>query len=105
MMEDREVVARLVRHLYKDLGQASGGPLHIVVDDMNVDDHWMRATYDHLFDGRFEQWAEAGDDTSDTFKLELVRTCELILAGLRRMTVDERREAIRAAWRELESWE
>lgn len=92
----------LVRHLYVDLGQSTGGPLHIVLDDGNVDDQWLAeddgSRYAFLFDGRFEDYAQAGEDVSIGRRREIRDTCELILAVLRRMSLPERTAAVRAAY-------
>lgn len=76
----------LVRHLYVDLGQSTGGPLHIVLDDGNVDDQWLAED------------AQPGEDVSEGRRREIRDTCELILAVLRRMSLPERRVAVRAAY-------
>lgn len=91
----------LVRRLYVDLGQSTGGPLHIILDDGNVDDHWLaddEDRYAFLFDGRFEEYAQAGDDVSAERKQAIRETCEAILAELRPMSVSERSAAVRAAY-------
>lgn len=92
----------LVRHLYVDLGQSTGGPLHIVLDDGNVDGRWLAeddgSRYAFLFDGRFEDYAQAGENVSLAHRREIRDTCELILAELRRMSVAERHEAVTAAY-------
>lgn len=91
----------LVRRLYVDLEQSTGGPLHIVLDDGNVDDHWLAeddTRYAFLFDGRFEAYAQAGDDVSDERKQAIRDTCNAILAELRPLTLPERSAAVREAY-------
>lgn len=93
-------VAGWVRHLYVDLEQSTGGPLHVVLDDGNVADEFLTEREDRyafLLDGRFEQYAQAGEDVSTGRKVAIRETCEMILAGLRRLPESERRMAIAAA--------
>lgn len=91
----------LVRRLYVDLDQSAGGPLHIVLDDGNLDDHWLgedETRYAYLFDSRFEEYAQAGEDVSDERRQAIRDTCEAILTVLRSMTLSERSMAVRAAY-------
>lgn len=93
-------VAGWVRHLYVDLEQSTGGPLHVVLDDGNVADEFLTERddrYAFLLDGRFEQYAQAGEDVSTGRKVAIRETCEMILAGLRWLPESERRVAIAAA--------
>lgn len=97
------VAAELIRRLYEDLGCPTGGPLHWMLDDMNIDDgQFENADIDklcaYLFDGSFERWAQAGDDTSDERKNAIKETCALILHALRDMPESHRAAAI--AWHE-----
>lgn len=97
------VTAELIRRLYEDLGCSTGGPLHAMLDDMNIDDEQVaNADIDkacaYLFDGSFERWAQAGDDTSDERKNAIKETCALILHSFSQMPESHRAAAI--AWHE-----
>lgn len=97
------VAAELIRRLYEDLGCPTGGPLHAMLDDMNIDDGQVANTdidkaCAYLFDGSFERWAQAGDDTSDERKNAIKETCALILYAFSQMPESHRAAAI--AWRE-----
>jgi hypothetical protein len=48
----------LIRHLYEDLGQATGGPLHWMLDDLNIDDEQVDSVVSGRFDP-FEGYAQA----------------------------------------------
>jgi hypothetical protein len=94
----------LIRHLYVDLGQTMGGPLHVQLDDGNLDDFWVSkegnlSTYDHLLDGSFERHAQAGDDVSSVRKVAIHDTCEQILRALRLMSVEQRKATVNLFWR------
>lgn len=98
-------VVELIRHLYVDLGEDAGGPLHVILDDGNVDDHWLGNDlgydrYAHLFDGGFERYADEGADTSMERKNAIRDTCEQILTLLRPMTEQQRRDAINEFWKD-----
>lgn len=69
--------------LYSLPGCAAGGPLHIVIDDGNVDDH-------HL-DFCAEQMA------ADEWEVEVVEACEAVLALLREVPAQRRLAAIEEA--------
>lgn len=97
--------AWLIEHLYEDLGQCTGGPLHWMLDDGNLSDdqlgdrdpvgYWHRL-FDYLHDGRFNQWAQAGDEATPEKLLEIQHTCEAILIAFRGMTESARMAA--CAW-------
>lgn len=92
--------ALLIRHLYVDLEQYAGGPLHIVLDDHNIDDEFLTEQgdrYAYLFDGRYERYAQAGDTVTLAHREAVRDTCEQILAILRRLSVEDRMNAIRKA--------
>jgi hypothetical protein len=94
---------QLIRHLYVDLGQDAGGPLHIILDDNNVADHWLRdddSRYAHLFSGDFERYADPGTDVSMERKNAIRDTCEQILTLLRSMTEQQRHDAINEFWKD-----
>jgi hypothetical protein len=102
--DTRAEVVRLIRHLYVDLDQCTGGPLHIQLDDGNLGDHWVSeeselGRYDYLFNGDFERWAQAGDDVSLERRTAIRDTCEQILALLRPMPEADRRTAIGEFWK------
>lgn len=95
--------AELIRRLYEDLRCLTGGPLHWMLDDMNIDDEQVEgADLDeicgYLFDGTFERRAQAGADTSDERKNAIKDTCGLILASFLQMPESHRAAAI--AWHE-----
>lgn len=101
--DDVLVTAELIRRLYEDLGCSTGGPLHWMLDDMNIDDEqFENVDIDklcaYLFDGSFERYARAGDDTSDERKNAIKETCALILHAFRGMPESHRAAAI--AWHE-----
>lgn len=101
--EEVLVTAELIRRLYEDLDCWTGGPLHAMLDDMNIDDGQVANTdidkeCAYLFDGSFERWAQAGDDTSDERKNAIKETCALILHAFRGMPESHRAAAI--AWHE-----
>lgn len=81
--DDIMEAAELIRHLYEDLREYTGGPLHIVLEDGNVEDHdveWCGrpGAYDYLFDGSSRRYAPPGsDDTSR--EQDIVRTCNRII--------------------------
>lgn len=90
MCRDEEILeaAELIRHLYEDLRQSTGGPLHVVLDDGNIGDdtieYYLRPDkqqelYGYLWDGSFGKWAQAGDDTSDELKRDIEQTCKRII--------------------------
>jgi hypothetical protein len=95
----RAEVVHLIRHLYVDLDQNMGGPLHVQLDDGNLGDYWVgeeanRGRYDYLFNGDFERYSQAGDDVSGKRKVAIHDTCERILALLRPMSEADRHAAI-----------
>lgn len=102
MSQESELLV-LIRKLYHDLGQATGGPLHVELDDMNLCDEDLTPQHDrynYLFDGRFDAYAYAGDDVSYSRKQAIQDVCERILALLRPMSEPERRAVVRQFWEE-----
>jgi hypothetical protein len=100
---DASPTAQLMRRLFVDLGQSTGGPMHIVLEDGNVEDHSLDycasdANMAYLSNGQLEQWAQAGDDVSDQHKQAIRDTCAEITALLRPMTEAQRRKAINEFW-------
>jgi hypothetical protein len=91
-------VGELIRRVYEDLGEPTGGPLHTILDDDNIDDEHIESyladadRYAYLWDGRFERWAQAGDDVSAEHRMILQITCEAILRAFREFP-----ETLRAA--------
>ena len=100
----RNAVVALIRHLYVDLREPTGGPLHAELDDGNLEDRWIFGKpgdpdrYAYLFDGSFERYAQAGDDVSDGHKNAIRDTCEGILYLLRQMGERERHVAVADFW-------
>lgn len=92
---------KLIRHLYEDLGQTVGGPLHVILDDGNVDDIFIGddpTRYEHLFSSAFEFYADPDEDVSMDHREAIRDTCERILVLLRSMPVSDRKAAIRQFW-------
>ena len=89
------LTAQLIRRLYVDLGQDTGGPLHWMLDDMNIDDSqyetdgrtdgYPDSLYAHLWSDRFAAYAPAGTDTSTERRQAIEDTCRLIWTALSRM--------------------
>lgn len=99
----RNAAVALIRHLYVDLEQPTGGPLHVQLDDGNLGDYWVseeanRGRYNYLFDGSFERWSQAGDNVSHERKCAIRDTCEGILHLLRQMDERERHVAVADFW-------
>lgn len=93
------MTVRLIRHLYWDLRESTGGPLHAQLDDGNLDDEFLGfkpERYDYLFDGTWKRWAQAGEDVSKQRAVEIMETCEEIRRYLCSMTMQERHSAV--AW-------
>lgn len=103
--------AELIRRLYEDLGQSTGGPLHWMLDDMNIDDGQFERKregypddlYTYLWDGSFDRYAQAGEDTSDERKEAIEDTCRLIWTSFDRMPESHRAASI--AWFEGWAWD
>ncbi len=102
--------AELIRRLYEDFGQLAGGPLHAMLDDMNIDDEQVES--DHHTSGQYAQ-RMTWDTSQPIFKSiyhdeldcapEVKDLCELILASFRRMPESHRAAAI--AWHRGWAWE
>lgn len=99
-------VAHLIERLYAMPGCAAGGPLHDILDDMNIEGDangnlrgldivatW-HGRYDYLQGESFDRWASA----SPAEKQEIIDLCEAIVANMDAMTDGERAAAI--AWHE-----
>ena len=94
----------LIRRLYVDLGQEMGGPLHVQLDDGNLDDLWLAEDpgydrYGHLFNGEFESYADPGEDVSLERRQAIKDTCEQILKALRLMSIEQRKATVNLFWR------
>lgn len=104
--DDVLAVAHLIERLYAMPGCGSGGPLHDVLDDMNVDGDangyitgestnlvgtW-HGRFDYLTDGTFDKWASA----SPAEKQHIVHLCEAIAYNMDPMTEAARAAAV--AW-------
>lgn len=113
VIADAEVLAtaELIRRLYEDLGQPTGGPLHWMLDDMNIDDEQFERRrdgypddlYAHLWDGRFDAYTQAGEDTSHERKVAIEETCRLIWTSFERMPESHRAASI--AWFRGWTWD
>jgi hypothetical protein len=89
VLDDVDVLATalLVERLYAMPGCSTGGPLHWMLDDMNLDDEqfgqrdpigYWHGLFDYLDDGRFDKWASA----SPAEKAHIRHLSEAILAQL-----------------------
>jgi hypothetical protein len=104
--EDVLLTAELIRRLYEDHNCPTGGPLHWVLDDMNIDDDQLNNDYTNAVDGRTTEtylcrstWPPGGPRTfHDELDCtpEVADLCRLILTSLRQMTEPNRAAAI--AW-------
>jgi len=113
VIADAEVLAtaELIRRLYEDLGQPTGGPLHWMLDDMNIDDEQFERRrdgypddlYAYLWDGRFDAYTQAGEDTSHERKVAIEETCRLIWTSFERMPESHRAASI--AWFRGWTWD
>jgi len=100
--EEVLLTAQLIRRLYIDLGQDTGGPLHWMLDDMNIDDAqfedrddiYHTKLYAHLWSDQFAAYAQAGEDTSTERRQAIEDTCRLIWTSLERMPETHRAAAI-----------
>jgi hypothetical protein len=97
--------AYLIEHLYEDLGQDTGGPLHWMLDDGNLSDDqlgdrdpigYWHGLFDYLHDGTYNRHMQAGQEASPGELLEIQHTCEAILIAFRGMTENARMAA--CAW-------
>lgn len=94
--------ATLVERLYVDLREGTGGPLHVILDDDNIydeclSDEYLHDSYDYLWDGRYEKYALAGDDTTVEHRQAIQDTCQGIVYVFRKMNECHRATAL--AWR------
>ncbi len=100
--EEVLVAAELIRRLYEDHKQYLGGPLHAMLDDMNIDDEQIESSYytngDYAKRTTFEgvpdgtgRWVHH-DDLDCT--PEVKELCELILHAFRQMSESHRAAAI-----------
>lgn len=96
--DEIDEAAELIRHLYEDLREGTGGPLHAILDDMNIYDDNLGTLgdedrYKHLFSEDFGKW-RVGEDTSIEHREEIKRTCERILELFLEMPESHRAAAI-----------
>jgi hypothetical protein len=77
--------AALIDRLYGPLEQRTGGPLHAMLDDGNIEDGDVERyladgeRYAYLHDGRYRRWAQAGDAVHDEHLAAIAHTCDAIL--------------------------
>lgn len=93
--EEVLLTAQLIKRLCVDLGQDTGGPLHWMLDDMNIDDGQFEMEgrtdgypdnlYTHLWSDQFAAYAPAGTDTSTERRQAIEDICRLIWTSLSRM--------------------
>lgn len=84
-------VARLIDELHEIPGCGVGGPLHIVTDDPNYEDHSLNYCAQAVFDlpgERAQGWWREEQDARHSDLME--RVCMAILWGLSSMTYNER---------------
>jgi len=95
----------LIRHLYVDLGEGMGGPLHVQLDDYNLADEFLHVgaeQYTYLHDGAWARYAQAGDDTSPQRRDDIELTCRRIVELLLLIPTEaERRRIASASYREI----
>lgn len=106
--------AELVRRLYEDLGEGTGGPLHWILDDGNIYDDQMPDAdeqvkiFAYLWNGDFKKWSQAGADVSAELRQAIQDTCQGILYAFDRMGEAERTCVLAWHWgdieRELPDW-
>ena len=106
--------AELVRRLYEDLGEGTGGPLHWMLDDGNIYDDQMPdveeqvGLFAYLWNGDFKKWSQAGADVSIGLRQAIQDTCRGILYAFDRMNEAERTCVLAWRWgdieRELPDW-
>jgi hypothetical protein len=99
----------LIRRLYVDLGESTGGPLHWMLDDGNLGDEEFEHNlvdgdiflirhqvhlFAYLYDGTFDRYAQAGDDVSVEHKDAIADTCREIFLLLRTVPESERSRLI-----------
>lgn len=88
--------AELVRRLYHDLREGTGGPLHWMLDDGNIYDDQMpdpeseSKLFEYLWNGDFAKWSQAGDDVSSEWCQAIQDCCRGILYAFDRMNEAER---------------
>lgn len=87
----RQLVEQINR-LYEMPNCGVGGPLHVVTDDFNVEDHCLDACERLLTDP--EPWYG-----TDEAMVALTRT---IIAGMRRLTLGQRGTVLAVKWDELD---
>lgn len=99
--EEVMIVATWIRRLYVDWRQATGGPLHDVLDDMNIGDACVepgRDRYAYLYDGTYNRHCQAGDELTTADADQIRDLCELICLAFTDMPEPHRAAAI--AWAE-----
>lgn len=72
----------LIRKVYLLPGGEAGGPLHIVLDDYNVEKHHIKWCLDHLYDDGYEYSEELKLVCKELAKLMLTMTEEECLKAL-----------------------
>ena len=106
--------AELVRRLYEDLGEGTGGPLHWMLEDGNIYDDQMPDAdeqvkiFAYLWNGDFKKWSQAAADVSTELRQAIQDTCRGILYAFDRMNEAERTCVLAWHWldikRELPDW-
>lgn len=100
--DEVDEVLELMRKLYVDLRQSTGGPLHVQLDDWNYhDDCWtpkyLAGIYDHLRDPvQLERWNRGADVDA------IIACCDRIIELMREMSEPERLSALAWHWGEVQ---
>lgn len=79
--------ARLIRKIYSMPGGQGGGPLHIVIDDGNVEEHHIRWCLEQLNDPLYK-WP-------DELKSACVELAKLMLTMTERECINALRESVK----------
>jgi hypothetical protein len=90
-------ISAMITYLYTLPRCSTGGPIHVVVDDRNIEDHWLDwSTYrDSL---KYAGYGEGGPYDLP-YSLEAIWLAEEILRRLLSISVPERKEVLRHVMR------
>lgn len=93
--EEIDEAAELIRRLYEDLKQGTGGPLHAILDDMNINEESIGVHGDM---NRYKKqiWSGTGWVLTDEieYSQEVIDCCERIIELFADMTDGHRAAAI-----------
>lgn len=92
---------KLIRELYDKPRCAAGGPLHVQLDDGNLEDHFLQyesRRYNRLVLEFGIGWQDTGErDVSD----DVVELCEKIRIGLLELPYAQRSRVVRQAFEDV----